>query len=444
VKRLALVLVLQFSVPYLASAQRQGTSGSSSSSSAGGSSGGSTGYSGGGGGGSHSSGSSSGSSGYSGSSSGGYSGGSHSSASGGSSPGGNYGGSHSSASGGSSSGGNYGGSHLSASSGSSSGGSHSSGSTGSPSRPSGNSGGSPSSSHANPYSPVAGSSGDIHGGSRDNSPRSGSSSIIFQSLPTKSLPPSGRPESIQDQSWIHQPFQIEVRPETLDNKSLERVLSERGREVGLESSKSAYKQAMMPLGAPEAHHVSWVGKLFGAKATSTKKAPGSQLRPCTDVECGKIPPPKPCVGAKCPKPGPPKPPPARVGDVCGAGYQARSGTCQPWGYFRDCTYYADSQLGNCRIQWASVDSGYCWRILQEIQHQQKLLQQTSFEQGVACTTAPQGAMCAKLTQDINDETAQIQQLQQQYRMCTTAANQHLRPIVPGTSSLNSWPVFPWP
>ena len=104
-KRLALVLVLQFSVPYLASAQRQGTSGSSSSSSAGGSSGGSTGYSGGGGGGSHSSGSSSGSSGYSGSSSGGYSGGSHSSASGGSSPGGNYGGSHSSASSGSSSGG---------------------------------------------------------------------------------------------------------------------------------------------------------------------------------------------------------------------------------------------------------------------------------------------------------------------------------------------------
>jgi hypothetical protein len=36
-----------------------------------------------------------------------------------------------------------------------------------------------------------------------------------------------------------------VRPETLDNKSLERVLSERGREVGLESSKSAYKQAML-------------------------------------------------------------------------------------------------------------------------------------------------------------------------------------------------------
>jgi len=362
VKRLALVLVLQFSVPYLASAQRQGTSGSSSSSSAGGSSGGSTGYSGGGGGGSHSSGSSSGSSGYSGSSSGGYSGGSHSSASGGSSPGGNYGGSHSSASGGSSSGGNYGGSHSSASSGSSSGGSHSSGSTGSPSRPSGNSGGSPSSSHANPYSPVAGSSGDIHGGSRDNSPRSGSSSIIFQSLPTKSLPPSGRPESIQDQSWIHQPFQIEVRPETLDNKSLERVLSERGREVGLESSKSAYKQAMMPLGAPEAHHVSWVGKLFGAKATSTKKAPGSQLRPCTDVECGKIPPPKPCVGAKCPKPGPPKPPPARVGDVCGAGYQARSGTCQPWGYFRLyilCRFAAgqlSNSVGVCRFRLLLADS----------------------------------------------------------------------------------------
>lgn len=440
-KRSALAVVLVFSVHHLASAQHQGTSSSSSSSSgsSGSYNGGSAGYSGGGGGSYHSSGSSGGSSGYGGSS-GTYSGGSHSSASSGSISGGYSGGSRSPAS------------------------------VTSPSNPGSHSGGSSQGSHSNTHAVFSGSSGNIPGGSRDTSSHSnirvsdgvdgnaakigsGENSrpgftpgMIFQSSPSKTMSDPRRPNSIQDEAWMHQPFQIEVPSETPDKKTLAHILAERGREVGLEPTKSAYKQTMTPLSGPEPHHVSWVGKLFGAKPTLTKTTPGSQLRPCRGEDCGKNPRPKPCLGANCPKPGPPpKPLPPKVGAVCRAGYRGANGTCRPWGYIRDCTYdFADPSPGNCRIHWASVDSSYCLQILEEIRHQQMLLQQTRFAQGMACSTAPQGQGCAELTHNLEEESAQIRQLQQQYRMCTLAAGRYAAPFVSSPSSWNSWPTFPWP
>ena len=317
-KRSALAVVLVFSVHHLASAQHQGTSSSSSSSSgsSGSYNGGSAGYSGGGGGSYHSSGSSGGSSGYGGSS-GTYSGGSHSSASSGSISGGYSGGSRSPAS------------------------------VTSPSNPGSHSGGSSQGSHSNTHAVFSGSSGNIPGGSRDTSSHSnirvsdgvdgnaakigsGENSrpgftpgMIFQSSPSKTMSDPRRPNSIQDEAWMHQPFQIEVPSETPDKKTLAHILAERGREVGLEPTKSAYKQTMTPLSGPEPHHVSWVGKLFGAKPTLTKTTPGSQLRPCRGEDCGKNPRPKPCLGANCPKPGPPpKPLPLRWGRSAGPDIEA--------------------------------------------------------------------------------------------------------------------------
>lgn len=441
--RFALAVVLALSVPYFASAQHHSEGGSrpsSSGSSASSSSGSSGGYSGGS---SHSSGSSG---------SGGYSGGS----------------SHSSSSSSS------GGSHSSGAASSSHSGGASSGSTSSSARSGGYSSNSPSST----YSPSSGSSGNARNGSRDNSlhsniristtrdipisnaapsgssPGSGMSGITMRSLPTRGLPGSGRPDSIQDEAWMHQQFQIQLPQGSVDKKFLAHTVTEQGREVGIEPNKSAYKEKLASLGGPESRHVSWVGKLFGEKPKPIKGTPVSELRACKGEECGKNPPPKPCVGPKCPKPGPPpKPQPPAVGHLCYNGYSNTGGTCQPWGYFRDCTYNRSyyggynvpgSPWGYCRVQWASVNSSYCSRILQEIQHQKMVLQQTGVSQGTACSTGPQSPGCSKVTQQLNDAQARIQQLQQQYQICTAAAGVRGSPSASGPWSLNPWPSVVWP
>jgi hypothetical protein len=244
----------------------------------------------------------------------------------------------------------------------------------------------------------------------------------MQSFPTKGLPGSGRLDSIEDKAWMHQPFHIQLPPENLDKKSLQQIFTERGQEVGLEPNKSAYKERLASFIGSESHHVSWVGKLFGEKPKSTKENPISQLRACKGENCGKNPRPKPCVGPKCPKPGPPNPLPPPVGGVCTTGYRSANGACKPWGYFKDCTYYVvDSRPGYCRVHWASVDSSYCWEILQEIRHQEMLLQQARLAQGAACSTASRSSDCAKLTEQINAGMSRIQQLQRQYQMCSAAA-----------------------
>jgi hypothetical protein len=435
VRRFALAVVLSFLVPFLAFTQHQSTSSSSSSSS--GNSGGSSG-------------------GYSGGSSGGYSGGggsSHSSgSSGGSSSGGYSGGSHSSGSSGSSAGGYSGGSHSSSSG--SSGASHSGG----------YSGGSSSSSHSGTYSPSTSSSNsgrenssrsnirvtsvqDFHGsasGSAGSVRGGGTSNIVFQSLPTKPLPGAGRPDSIQDADWIHQPFRISLPPESADKHTRQQVFADRAREIGLEPNKSSYKNAIASLDGNRSRHPSWVGKLFGEKPRPTKTASVSEMRPCKGADCGKNPPPKPCVGPKCPKPGPPpKPQPPPVRPVCYNGYSNAGGTCQPWGYFENCSYpYTYNSMGSCRVHWAAVDSSYCGQILRELERQQALLQQLRFAQTATCSNAPQGAECSRLTQQLNDAVAHIQQLQQQYRMCTAAAG--LYGPSPNVWPRNYWPTVVWP
>lgn len=421
VKPLALAVVLSFLVSFLAFSQHQGSSSSSSSSSGGGSSAGSS------------------------ASSGGRS--FHSSGSGGGGSQGYSGGSHSSASSGTNSGGYSGASHSSTSTNSSHSGGNSAGS---------------SRSHSNGYSPVSDASGNVHDGLRDNSPHSntgtsniqelgggsdasshpgGVSSILFRTVPSKALPGSGRPDSMNDESWIHQPFQIVVPPETSDKKSLARLLFERAREAGLEPNKSAYKEAMASLSEADSHHVSWVGKLFGERSKASRETGESQLRNCKDAECRKRPSPNPCVGPKCSK----SPSPPRAGTVCAAGYVGANGSCQPWGYIRDCTY-RDLNLptGDCRISWASVDSGYCRRILEEIRHQQTRLQPTRLAQGMACSTAPQSSGCASLTQDLDQGLARLQQLQQQYRMCSMAAGMNASLPFVGPRSVSSWPVVAGP
>jgi hypothetical protein len=428
VKRSALAVGLLLSVSWLASAQHQGTSSSSSSSSGGsasGSSGGSSGgYGGGGGGGSsHSTGSSGGSSGYGGgSSSGGYSGGSHSSSIGSSSP------------------------------------SHAGGYFGGPS----------SGSHSSAYSPPSpNSSGNAHNGGRENTSHSnirvivtqdarrpnsatagtlrgaGTSNITFQSVPTKTLPGSAPPDSIQDEAWMPQPFHIALPPENLDKQTRQQMFAARVREVGLEPSKSSYKNTIASVDGQN-RHASWVGKLFGEKTNKTKPNVASQLRPCLGKECKPTRPPKPCVGPKCQKPVP-----TPVAGVCTIGYRGPNGACQPWGYFERCSYpYGVNSLSRCRVQWASVDSSYCRQILEELYQQRLLLQKTKFAQAMACSTAPQDLECASLTLQLKGILGRTQQLEQQYQMCSAAAGVYAsgptRIWPPGSLPSNSWPQVVWP
>ena len=246
---------------------------------------------------------------------------------------------------------------------------------------------------------------------------------------------------------MHQPFQIQLPRGDLDKKSLAHVVAIQGREVGLEPNKSAYKEKLASLGGPESRHVSWVRRLFGEKPKAPKSGapPKSELRPCTGKECKPVPvPPKPCVGSKCPKPQPPpKAVAPTVGGVCTSGYMGSNGGCQPWGYFRDCTYYGSAHPFYCRIQWASVNPSYCLQILRELDRQQMQLQQARFAQASTCSTAPQSPDCVRLTQRLNEIMGQIQQLQQQYRMCTAAAGLYVPPPT-GSRFPNSWPPHIWP
>ena len=431
-KRFALALVLCFLVCCLASAQK-GTSNSSSSSS-----GSSTSGYGGGGGTYHSSGSGSGSSGYSGGSAG-YSGGSHSSSSSSSHSGG-YSGNGSS------------GPHSttnSPSSASSGGNSHSS------SRD--------TSSHSNLGVGASGSnprgSGTGNSVTRDNSSHSnirlgttgwelnrGHSGSGFgrpKTLPTPGPQGLGRPDSVQDPAWLHQPIHVSLPPENLDKHTRQQIFAERVRAIGLEPSKSSFKSAMASIGDQESKRVNWIGKLFGDKPKSpnpSKPPEQSQLRPCKGKECKEIPiPPKPCVGAKCPKqPG------TTAKTVCSTGFPGANGSCQPWGYMENCTYpYNLGSLGHCHIRWASVHSSYCWQILRELSLQQKIMQETRLSQTRACSVAPQSPECAKLTQDLDQALARIQQLQQQYRMCAAATGRSA-PTDMNPWSFNSWPSVLWP
>jgi hypothetical protein len=438
VNRFALAIVLSLA-PSLAFPQHQGTS-SSSSSSSGGSSGsyhgGSSGYSGGGGGSSPSSGSSSGSSGYSGGSRG-YSGGAHSSAPSSSSPSGNYSGgvasgSHSTTNSSSSSAGRSAISSLQDSS------SHSSIRVGvsgfeTPGVGAGNAAGRDTSSHSNPG--VGTTGWQLNRGTPDNSGAG--------ELSTPGSAGLGRPESIQDPTWLHQPIRLVLPPQDLDKHTRQEIFAERARAMGLEPNQSSFHRTTEAMGDREFRHVSWIAKIFGKKAQSPDSATPptkSELRVCHGKECraGSIPP-KPCAGGNCPKP-----PSTSTEAICASGFRGTSGSCQPWGYLENCSYpYTVHSLGHCRVRWASVDFGYCWQILRELERRKTLLDRVKQAQTMACSADPHDGECMRLTQDVNRGLRQIQQLQQQYRMCAAAAGLHL-PADARAWPFHSWPSVVWP
>jgi hypothetical protein len=440
VRRFALAIALSFFVPFPAFSQHQGTS-SSTSSSSGGSSGsyhgGSSGDSGGGGGAYHPSGSSSGSSGYTGGS-GGYSGGSHSSAPTGSSQSGGYSG------GGSSS-------------------SHSTTNSSSSSAVAGNANSSlrGTSSHSNIRLGLSGLETPGVRPGNSASPDTSSHSNIrvgtngwqlnrrtpdnyatpdLATLPTPGSPGLGRPDLIQDPAWLHQPIRLLLPPQNLDKHTRQEIFAERARAMGLEPSKSSFNGTMASMGDRGARHVSWIARIFGKNAKSTDSATPpikSELRLCHGKECKAGPiPPKPCAGSNCPSPS--------TKAICGSGFRGTSGSCQPWGYLENCSYpYTLNSLGHCRVRWAAVNSSYCWQILGELERRKARLDQTMRAQTIACSADSHGTECMKLTHEVNHGLRQVQQLQQQYRMCAAAAGLSLR-IDVGAWPFHSWPVLVWP
>jgi len=441
VRRFALAIALSFFVPFQAFSQHQGTSSSSSSSGASSGSyhGGSSGDIGGGGGSYHSSGSNSGSSGYSGGS-GGYSGGSHSSSPTSSSQSGGYSGggsssSHSTTNSSSSS--SVAGNANSSSRGTSS---HSNIRVGlsgleAPGVPTGNSASPDTSSHSNVR--VGTNGWQLNRGTPDSF-----GARDLATLPTPGSPGSGRPDLIQDPAWSHQPIRLVLPPQNLDKHMREEIFAERARAIGLEPNRSSFKGTMASLDDRGARHVSWIARVFGKnkKSTDVTTPPiKSELRVCHGKECkaGSIPP-KPCAGSNCPKPSP------STKAICGSGFRGTSGSCQPWGYLENCSYpYAVNSLGHCRVRWASVDSSYCWQILGELRRRKARLDQTRHAQTVACSADSHGSECMKLTQEVNQGLGQIQQLQQQYRMCAAAAGLH-PPTDVGAWPFHAWPAVVWP
>jgi hypothetical protein len=439
VRRFALAIALSFLVAFPAFSQHQGTSSSGSSSSgasAGGYHGGSSGDSGGGGGSYHSSGSNSGSSGYSGGS-GGYSGGSHSSAPTSSSQSGGYSG------GGSSS-------------------SHSTTNSSSSSSVAGNADSSlrGTSSHSNirvglsgsetpgmrtgnSASPSTSPHSDIRVGTNDwqlDRRTPGNYGPRDLAMPSSAGSPGlGRPDLTQDPAWLHEPIRLVLPPQNLDKHTRQEIFAERARALGLEPSKSSFN-TIASMGDRGARHVSWMAKIFGknAKATDSRTPPlKSELRLCHGKECKAGPiAPKPCVGSNCPSPS--------TKAICGSGFRGASGSCQPWGYLENCSYpYTFNSLGHCRVRWASVDSRYCWQILRELERQKTRLDQIRPAQTMACSADSHGSQCMKLTQEVSQALRQVQELQQQYRMCAAAAGLPLRTDV-GAWPFHSWPAVVWP
>jgi hypothetical protein len=442
VRRFALAIALSFFVPFPAFSQHQGTSNSTSSSSGGSSGsyhGGSSGDGGGGGAAYHSSGSSSGSSGYSGGS-GGYSGGSHSSAPSSSSQSGGYSGggsssSHSTTNSSSSSSSAVAGNANSSLRGTSS---HSNirlGLSGleTPGVRTGNSASPDTSSHSNIR--VGTDGWQLNRRTPDNY-----ATRDLATLPTPGSPDLGRPDLIQDPAWLHQPIRLLLPPQNLDKHTRQEIFAERARAMGLEPSKSSFKGTMASMGDRGARHVSWIARIFGKNAKSTDSATPpvkSELRLCHGKECkvGPIPP-KPCAGSNCPSPS--------TKAICGSGFRGTSGSCQPWGYLENCSYpYTLNSLGHCRVRWAAVDSSYCWQILRELERRKARLDQTMRAQTMACSADSHGTECMKLTQQVNQGLRQVQQLQQQYRMCAAAAGLSLR-IDVGAWPFHSWPAVVWP
>ena len=427
--RVALAAVLSLSFPYFAAAQHRSeggppssppSSGSSASSSGGG-------YSGGG-------------SANSGGSSSGYSGGSsHSSSSSSSGSSGSYSGGSSHSSGSSSSGGSG-----SYSGGGNHGGSHSSGPD-NPGRSGGYSGGSSSGSHSGGNSSPShpGSGGNPNSGSRDNSPRSnmrtasagfehpsGGSSSSNPALGSNSSS-GGASRPYQDsnqwrsnirgtvtpETWMRAPATLDLPTKDLNVRSVRREFDSKLQAVGLEPSKSAFRERIAVSGGGESRHVSWLSRVFGRKPVSASQTAAPQLRPCFDKECKPFPvPPKPCVGSKCPPAPQPLPPP--VGAVCQVGYLDQYGNCQPWGYVERC---ANNPYRQCNVRFSLVDEQYCWRILQEIQRQNAGLNQLRFQRSVACSN-PQSQDCVTLTSSLNDAVARVRRLEQQYQLCRASAS----------------------
>ena len=415
-KRFALAVVLSVSITHFAIAQHHSGGGSSSSgsSSSGGYGGGSSGgYSGGS---NHSSGSSGG---------GGYSGGSsHSSGSSGGSSG--SGGSHSSNGGSSHSGG---GSHSNAGSGPSGGSSN----TGSYHSSHGNdSARSNMRSSTNPVERSGSFSGASQTGGSIGSTADRSSTLRQATAPTE--------------AWMYKSYTLDISAKNLNKAVAHHEFDSKFQGVGLESSKSAYREKMAAIGIDlkEGHRPNWIARMFGAKTTRSKQSVSPQLRPCLSKECKPVPvPPKPCVGKKCPVPTPAPVPTPSTG-VCTNGYDAY-GYCAPWGYVDRCSTQSDY----CYVRFARVNRNYCGRILQEIRREQASYQHVEQTQQSSCTVGPQSQECAQATQKLEKGGNHIFQLEHQYQLCQTASggtavdpSLSSDPLTPHDPQSTGWPFLP--
>lgn len=421
-KRFALAVVLSFSISHFAVAQHHSGGGSSSSSSS-------------------SSGGSSSAGGYSGGSSGGYSGGS----------------SHSS---GSSGGGGYSGgsSHSSGSSGGYSGGSHSAGGSGSSVGGSSHSGGGSHSNAGSGHSGGSSNAGNSHFGYGNSSARtnmrSGTNSVEHVgnfSGPSQTGGPIGstadrlstfRQATASGDAWMYKSFTLDISAKNLNKAVAHREFDGKLQGVGLESSKSAYREKVGAIGInfKEGHRPNWIARMFGAKTTAPKQSVSPQLRPCLNKECKPVPvPPKPCVGKKCPVPTPPPIPTPSTG-VCTNGYDAY-GYCAPWGYVDRCSTQSDY----CYVRFARVNRNYCGRILQQIRREQASYLQVEQTQQSSCAAGPQSQECAQASQKLQQLGNDIFQLQHQYQLCQTATGWVTadpgRSIGTAAPSPNGWPHF---
>lgn len=382
--RIALAVVLAISIPSLAYAQHHPGGGGSAPSGGGSSSGSSS------------------------SSGGGYSGGSSAS----------HSSSSSSGSSGSYSGGSRGGSSSGASAGGSSSGSSSANHSGHTNT------GSVNSSNSQPSHGRNSANSNIRIGNTTSESARGNADQGHMYLGTN--PHAGNVNSgspVTGDVWMHAGPRLDPAPAGLDKSQRAIFFSEQMRAMGLETSKSAYRDKLASIGVVEPHHPNWLARMFGAKAAPSKQQVVADIRrPCNLPGCKPLPPPKPCKGPACKPVNPPVPPPKPVSGICSSGFPNANGLCQPWGYVGNCRWDHNVQTPGCFINYASFDPGYCSLLLQRIQSEQAALTQLTMQRNMTCSNDPQGKACFDLSQRVRDDEVRLQSLQRQYQMCRTGAH----------------------